>query len=283
MSEQPKFYAVSRELVIQTIHGFNIIVDGSDTSLTPELIFGGCYEPPEENFVKRIVRGGDWALDVGANVGSFSMLAGQRVGSFGRVFSYEPNPRTMQLLCKSTVMNWMHERIVLRPVAVGEVAGNVRLTFTPERLGDAQVGHDDVVSTTLGETIRALGGKNSEVIDVPSVTLDEEFPVDLPIKLLKIDVEGQEGAVLKGARRLLEKRCVDFILVEVQREVAGSRWIETLTQLKALAESNYVPCTLERDGSLVEHKSVPAALERLDRVQRHNLVLMARDQYTFKV
>lgn len=276
---QPKFYAASGEIVVNTVRGFNIVVDGTDTSVTPEIIFNGYYELRDENFIKRILHGGDWAIDVGSNVGSFCILAAQIVGSFGRVFAYEANPTTLKLLSKSVVMNWMHDRVVMRPVAVGEIDESARLAFTPERLRDGQVGHDEIINSTLSETVKILGADNLTVIDVPCVTLDQEFPIDLPIKLLKIDAKGYEGAVLKGARRLLERRCIDFILIEVFRDVAGSRRSELLTQLNWLTESNYVACTLATDGSLIEHKSVNVALAKLE---GRNIVLMARDQYTFQ-
>ena len=114
---------------------------------------------------------------------------------------------------------------------------------------------------------------------MPCVTLDQEFPADLPIKLLKIDVQGRESAVLKGARRLLERRCIDFIMIEIPADRWGSHWSELLTQLDRHTELNYVPCTLTSDGSLVEHKSVQVALDALEGA---NVVLMARDQYTFR-
>jgi FkbM family methyltransferase len=276
-SEESKFYAVCGEIVVKTVHGFNIVVDGKDTSVSPDLIFGG-YELAEEKFVKRILCGGDWAIDVGANVGNFCMLAAQCVGMFGRVFAYEPNPRSRRLLSKSVVMNWMFDRILTRPVAVGETAGSVRLAFIPENLGGAQVGHDEILNSIFNETVKTIGSEHLTVIDVPCVTLDQEFPNDLPIKFLKIDVEGYEASVLKGARRLLERRCIDFILIEVLREVAGSRWSELLVQLNWLTESNYIACTLAADGSLVEHKSMKVALDKLE---GRNIVLMARDQYVF--
>jgi len=105
----------------------------------------------------------------------------------------------MKLLSKSAAMNGMHDRVVVRPVAAGETAGTVRAPIAAERPDDVRAGH-------------------GEAVDVPCVTLDQEFPVDLPIKLLKIDAEGDEAAILKGARRLLERRCIDFVLIKVLRE-----------------------------------------------------------------
>lgn len=70
---QPNFYPFSsHELIVRTAHGFNIAVDGNDIGVTPALIFDHCYELPEEKFVKQILRGGDWALNVGSNAGVFA-------------------------------------------------------------------------------------------------------------------------------------------------------------------------------------------------------------------
>jgi inositol phosphorylceramide mannosyltransferase catalytic subunit len=285
-SRQPRLYAVSDEIVLKTVHGFSIIADGNDAKLTPAIVFGDYYEPREDNFVKKILRGGDWTIGVDSSSASFYMLAAQSVESFGRVFAYTPNPTLMRLLSKSAVMNGMHDRVVVRPLAAGEAAGTMRLAGASEKPNDVQAGHDKAVNSTFGNTNEIRGPDNLTVVGMAPVTLDREFPIDLPIKLIKIDAEGHEVAVLKGARRLLERRCIDFILIKVLRETArsrwrkelgGSRWNKLLAQLNLLTESHYVACTLANDGSLVEHEGVSAAL---DKSESRHLVLMARGQYT---
>jgi FkbM family methyltransferase len=283
--QQSNCYAVCDEIVVKTVHGYKIIVDGHDTSLTPELVFGGHYKSREEEFYKKILHGGDWVIDAGAHVGSYCMLAAQRVGSFGRIFAYEPNPKAIRLLARSIIMNWMHDRMVLRPVAAREIAKTERLAFIPERLGDASEGPDEMINSIIHETSKMIGVAPTK-IDVACVSLDQEFPIDLPIKILRIDAEGREVAVLKGARRLLKRGCVDFILIRIFRQVpwpywrnkiARSRWSELLIELNRLTQSNYAPCTLEADGSLVKHESV---LTAIDNLQSQHIVMMARDQYS---
>ena len=95
--EELKFYAISAEFVVKTVHGFYVVVDGSDASFKPELIFGGRYPLAEETFAKRILRGGDWAIDVGSKVGSSCLLAAQSVDSFGRVFADEALPEDIEV------------------------------------------------------------------------------------------------------------------------------------------------------------------------------------------
>lgn len=203
------------------------------------------------------------------------MLAAQRVGTFGRVFAYEPNPRRLTLLSKSIAINLMHDRVVTRPEVVGDASEDEALAFMSEESRRVRVA-TGIVNSKVGETIEPLEANNASIIDMACVTLDQEFPVDLPIKLLKMDVKSCESAILKGARRLLERRCIDFILLAIPPDRWGSQWSELLTQLNWLAESNYIPCTLTPDGSPVEHDSVRVALDRLE---GSGIVMVARDQY----
>ena len=251
-AQRPRSYPASGEIVVKTVHGFNIIVDGGDTDRTPEIIFGDDVELRDEMAVKDILRGGDWVVDVGSKAGSFCILAAQRVGSFGRVFAYQHDPTIVNLIVRSSVMNRMHDRVIVRPLEV-------------ERLEQA----------------------DESIPKVRCPDLDHEFPVDLPIKLLKIDVESDAPVVLKGARRLLERRCIDFVHIGVlyeapigsrwRRELGGSRLNELLTQLNCLMDIGYGVSTISPDGLLIEHENVPAALDRLE---GRSIILRAREQYT---
>lgn len=237
-------YRAEGVLCARTVHGFQMLLDGTDLSVTPEIAHTGQYEPLEERFVSAIVRGGDWAIDAGANVGLFTLLLGQRVGRFGRVFAYEPNPRCAELIASSGVMNWMHDRIVLRRAALGDRLGEATLRFSPGMLGGASL--DDARGEAAAAAVaRAIGG--TVEVEVPVVTLDEEFPVDLPIRFMKLDVEGFEHAVLAGARRLFESRCIDVLMIEAVREIAGGSWPRLVVALDRLLEAGYRPHRLDRD------------------------------------
>ena len=113
--------------------------------------------------------------------------------------------------------------------------------------------------------------------------VDDEFRVDLPIKLLKINVDGYEDRVLAGAERLLKRRCIDFVVMKLLEEVGPSRWQEalqevrpeTLHQIKKVIEFGYAICALTNEGVLVEQRDLFAAV----RTRRSNVVLAAREQY----
>jgi len=239
-------FPAAGELVRRTIHGHSIVLAGEDLSVTPEIYMNGYYELRDELFVKRVVRGGDYFIDVGANAGVFSLLAASKVGPFGRVFSYEPNPRMCDLLRKSTTMNWMHDRMKILPSAVGSSQGMARLLVSSSRLGDAALKADEEGAPS--RTRESL--KEVESFDVAVVALDDEFPFDIPVRVLKIDAEGFEAEVLRGADRLFRNQCIDFALVEAVEEVSGTGWSAFLSALQRLETYGYHPNFLMRDGIL---------------------------------
>ena len=153
------------------------------------------------------------------------------------------NPLPAGLLRKSLVMNWLHDRTDVRQRAMGSQSGQLKLRYSPEVLGGATLAAEGTAGTFEASTA-PLGA--SEEIDVEVATLDTDFPVDLPIRLLKIDAEGFEHQVLRGGARLLERHCIDLVMLECVQEVYGAAWQEFLVEIKKLIEFGYEPYILDR-------------------------------------
>jgi FkbM family methyltransferase len=264
-----KAYSASEKLVRKTIHGHTILLSGDDVSITPELMAKGYYELREELFMKRILSGGDFFIDIGANVGVFSLLAAAMVGRFGRVFAYEPNPSVADLLRKSAAMNWMHDRIIVRPAAVGAKNSTEKLVFSASRLGDAALDHTGKTGSTSEVTRDFIG--DSREVEVKVVTLDGEFPADIPIRALKIDAEGFEAEVLAGADRLISHGCIDFIMLEAIPEVSGSSWRSLLEATSRVVGFGYEPWKFDYNGAIS-----PTALNEIRYAQGSRNILLRR-------
>jgi FkbM family methyltransferase len=249
LSSKTYAYPVTEKLVRKTIHGHSIVLSGSDYSVTPEIAQRGYYELREELLLRLVLRGGDYFIDIGANVGTFSLLAAGIVGPFGRVYSYEPNPVVAEMLKTSATMNWMHERLFVSTSAVGERAGSAVLKFNSSRMGGASLVEDVQLSTSTASNAYL---DELKTVEVSVVTLDSEFPCDLPIKFLKIDAEGYEISVLRGADRLLSHRCIDYVMLETIEEVAGESWPDLLEIIHKVCAYGYSPYTLGRNGKLIE-------------------------------
>lgn len=270
LPRKTRTYPVSDKLIRKTVHGPSIILPGKDLSVTPKIAHQGYYELREELFVKKVLRGGDYFVDVGANVGAFSLLAACIVGPFGRVYAYEPNPLVAEMLRRSATMNWMHERLIVSNVAVGERAGQAVLRFNLSRMGDATIA-DDIQVQAHTRTIEYLG--SDDAIHTSVVTLDSQFPYNLPIKFLRIDAEGHEASVLRGAERLLSRQCVDYVMLKAVEEVAGESWPDLLEAIKKVCGYGYSPCSLALNG-----RPVPIELDAVrignKTMRTRNLVLM---------
>lgn len=126
---------------------------------------------------------GDIVLDVGANVGNHTLyLAG--IGQ-ARVLAFEPNQHLADAICQSVTLNHFQDRIQVNIVGVGERGGLAAF--------------DKEVPDNLGAQALTLGEGPIEI-----VALDEQ-QIDRPVRMIKIDVEGMELPVLKGAEAIIRR------------------------------------------------------------------------------
>jgi FkbM family methyltransferase len=158
----------------------------------------GLHEVREMAFVLHVLRKDDHFVDVGANVGSYTVLAGGAVGA--RVTAVEPVPETFQHLMRNVALNGLTARVRACPCGLSDAPGRLRFT---EGL--------DTMNRVLAE------GEELSAVEVPVRTLDEVVGADTPI-LIKIDVEGHERAVLRGGTRTL----ADPVLLAVVMETNAS-------------------------------------------------------------
>jgi len=146
----------------------------------------------EETFLRRYLRPGDVVVDVGANFGLTALAAFTTVGPRGQMHAFEPHPRIFRFLLGNIELNGAEAVVTPYNLALGERAGTVFLT--DERADD----QNSVSPDTTG-------------LRVPMSTLDDAVAQLPRIALLKIDVEGYEQFVLRGATMTLARTdCVYF-------------------------------------------------------------------------
>jgi FkbM family methyltransferase len=190
-------------------------------------IVRGRYEPDEMAFVRRVLNPGDSVVDIGAHIGFFTMQMAAIVGPPGRVYALEPFEANAELLERSIAENRFEERVRFERAAAGERSGTATLTFPVETLNTGG-------AYLLRESTSPLTGNLRTA--VPLVALDD---VDLrrPVRFIKMDVEGAEPQVIRGAARLLkaDRPVILSELHPVQLERAsGVTADEFLGQLRSL-------------------------------------------------
>ena len=218
-----------RSIVADDLLGFRLRLEFSDVS-APHIYFG-YYEQEEASLVCKLVRPGVTALDVGANIGYFTLLIASRAGPQGKVHAFEPNPSMFKRLTENVLLNpeFTDGRVMLHQIALGVDAGEAEF-FCPI------VGHEGVGG--LKDTERA---PLSNIIRTPVQTLDgfvRDERIDR-IDFIKMDVEGGELDVLRGGDRALAilRPTILFEACELNTTAYGYRVFEILNYLE---QRNYI-------------------------------------------
>lgn len=195
-----------------SVFGYTMYVDGKDLCLAPALMEDGVWEPELTSFMLRTLRPGMTMVDIGANIGYFSILAAAKVGEGGRVFAFEPGKRNVELMEKNITANGFRNIIVMR-AAVTAVSGKTMLYTSDLDYGDHRsypVEYERVYTrgVPIGERVRGR-----EVVD--TISLDEYFR-NIPgnINFIKMDIEGAEYPALQGMKEILRKNKNVVVLTE---------------------------------------------------------------------
>jgi FkbM family methyltransferase len=184
-------------------------VDAFDQGLSPHLIFEGFWEMWISAAIARFVRRGTTVVDVGANVGYYTLLLADAVGPEGRVVAFEPNPRIAELLRLSVAINGFSARVSVRSEAVSMQCGP-GLTFAIPKHEPKNAG----VVRTVADRSSYLDqfGQNVRFIDVPEITLDSLALTNVGI--VKIDAEGAEESVWEGMQQTIDNNRNICIVLE---------------------------------------------------------------------
>lgn len=165
--------------------------------ISDSIAFTGIYELALSRRLCALARRGGTMIDVGANLGYFSLLwAAARPGN--SCIALEASPRNVDLLCQNVSRNGMDQQIRVLPCAAGAARGT--LSFDPGPADQTGWG-----GFTRQSTDRSM--------DVDVVRVDEQVDAG-SIALLKIDAEGADTWVLEGCERLLQARAIHEIWYE---------------------------------------------------------------------
>lgn len=196
---RPCTYVGDDTILTQTVFGHLFHLDARDTSLLPSLVARGYWEPAVTRALLRLLRPGQRVVEVGANVGWYSLLFASRVMPGGSVTAFEANPRTVSLLRRNLAANGFAAAVHVVPLAVSD--GRARVTL--HRL-QRQQGSSSIYPFTPADL--AVWDDEVSPLEVDATSLDAFFGSDgPPPDLVKIDAEGAEPAIVAGMQGMIER------------------------------------------------------------------------------
>jgi FkbM family methyltransferase len=191
--------ARGRHLAKVRLREGTFLVDLRDQGVAGPMYLRGCYEPSETRLFQGLLRPGMTFIDVGANLGYYTVLASKLVGPAGRVVAFEPHPYNFELLRQNLELNRV-ENAAVHQLALGDVAGSLKLRCSDWNFGDHQAyGSDD----------------DRECVEVPVATLDAVLGAGGRCDVLKMDVQGFEPAVFRGMQALLRANAGIVVVSEL--------------------------------------------------------------------
>jgi FkbM family methyltransferase len=213
---------------------------GRNDNLGDTLTFDG-FEPAERAFVQRFLQPGMTVLDIGAHHGYYTLLASKLVGSAGRVIAFEPSPREQKALRLNLILNRCGNVSVQR-VALGREETETTLYVA----GGRQTGCNSLRPPAIPDEASPVRVHVTRLDD----WLDRQKIAQ--VDFVKVDVEGAELEVLKGAERLFDRKPRPVILAEVQ-DVRTRPWGYRAKEiLFHLHEKGYKWFSLGPEGALEE-------------------------------
>lgn len=173
-----------------------------DDDVATRTYYYDYHEPKIFNFLHRYLKEGMTYVDVGANIGVYTLFAAKRVGTRGKVFAFEPQQTTFSRLTENIKISNL-ENITAEQVAVGAQSGEIEIVTDENYSSISYTKHID------------SNNKTKNVVKV--ITLDAYFEAKevKDIDYLKIDVEGFEFYVLLGAKEILKTKIPAIIQVEL--------------------------------------------------------------------
>ncbi|MEM2613326.1 MAG: FkbM family methyltransferase [Nitrososphaerota archaeon] len=171
------------------VRGHKMALYLSNNEISNALFIYGSYEENETEILERIIKRGDVVVDIGANIGYYTLIFARLVGKDGKVFAFEPEPTNFKLL-KINVLKNGYDNVIFERKAVTHKTNSVKL-YVSDKPGN----HRIYESTN-----------NPNFLIVDSISLDDYFNnlnEKNKINVIKMDIEGAEYAAFKGMTSLL--------------------------------------------------------------------------------
>lgn len=237
-----------REVNCKLLEQYKMRLNTEDDSVSKTVFIDGAFERYELEFIRRHVKPGMVVADIGANIGVHALVLAGSVGERGQLHAFEPSA-AFERLVRNIALNRFETRSTLNRIALGERKGTLSLR---------QCAPGKEAYTSAGTPMR--GALPQLTFDVPMETLDE-YADRMGIgnfDFVKLDVEGSESAIIKGAAALLKRKALKVIMSEVNDtslKSCGSSFQELYSMLAASGLKLFF---LDREsGKLVECQSAP--------------------------
>ncbi len=219
---QPAVVHGGENVIVTQVDGFIVGVPGEEWRVAAYHVFRGALEPGLICAFREAIQTGMVVVDIGANIGMYTLYAARRTGRTGKVISFEPAPRPFTILKDNVQVNGFLETGIVdfRQVAVSDHGGTGQLTVYPDNSGHS----------TLFD-----GSPSGQKIQVVTQRLDDALADQPKIDVIKVDAEGAEPFILRGMQEVLRRNPHVRLFIEFAPQLLQRAGVDPASFLDELA------------------------------------------------
>jgi FkbM family methyltransferase len=188
----------------------------------------------EFNLIKNYIKSGDTVFDIGANMGFYTIWMSKFIGN-GKIHAFEPDSENFERLKKNIKINNLIKNVVANKIALSNLNGIISFTKGLD-------GENHIADSSNQNTLQLQSQKIDSYL--------KDLSINPSITYMKIDVEGFEYAVLKGADAILLNNQIEIIQIEINKTISNSG--KSITDLlDLLNEYQYSLCRYDVENNLL--------------------------------
>lgn len=230
------------DFVLPFVNNSKLLIKRGMTGITGN-IYVGLMEFSDMSFLLHFLRKEDNFLDIGANAGSYTILASGVICA--KTSCFEPVAQTYEHLLNNININQLQHLVSAMNIGIGSTNGNLKFTNNLDAMNHV-ISKTEIAEDFLEVEIRTI-----------DTIITENFPA-----LIKIDVEGFESEVLKGAEKLLDNKCLKAIIIEINKN--GQRY--------GYADVDIHNVLLSKGFRPFDYEPFSRQLISLEKYNRHNTI-----------
>jgi FkbM family methyltransferase len=206
-------YIGNNRMLVSPIWGGKLLVSSNDRSLMPELVISGFYDIALTKYIIKQIKPGNFVVDIGANLGYFTILLAYMVGAEGKVIAFEADDENVTLIQENVSVNYLNDHVKIINKAVYSENTTISFFATENFKGNGSIyKHDEAYLSNFG---------NENIVEnkIEAVKLDHLLGSLKTIDFIKIDIEGGEYHALKGMSSLMENEIIKSMIFEFNKKM----------------------------------------------------------------
>jgi FkbM family methyltransferase len=236
-----------RKATVVTLEGFKLAIHQHDTIISESIRQNKIWAQSETRLFRELLKPGMVVVDVGANIGYFSLLASTLVGPNGRVHAFEPDPVNCGLLRKNVRMNHTSNIKVVQ-AALSSNDEPIHLFLNSDNKGDHRIWEQS--------------GESRTKITVTATTLDQYLKETATVpNFIKIDVQGAEGYVIEGMADTIVQNGMKYLILEFWPEAMRKCQTDPKQVVQQISDAGFTIRVIADDILLGENVIVKESFE----------------------